>query len=278
MNAITAFLNSLRADLLDRRMLPVLVAVVAVLLAAIGYAAFGSDGAVQAPLIATVPAVAPTPASGTTGIAISQVSKGVTGSVSEVTSGASLQHSGPTRDPLAVPASAKPAVKKAAPASKVSGASKAVSAPVKAPAVTVPVSTPKPAAPTTPKAGHKVDLFFGVVPAGTTTAVAGLHPYGNLTKTTPLPSKSENLIELVAVSGSIKAARFKFIQPMIPVGVAKCIPSPTQCEAIDVKPGQFENLEYQPPGGGPAVVYQLQLFSITGGGASSASVSSHPRS
>ncbi len=108
---------------------------------------------------------------------------------------------------------------------------------------------------------HKVDLFFGIVPAGTTAAVTGLPPYGNLTKVTPLPSAKENLIELVAVSGTIKAARFKFIQPMIPTGVAKCIPSPTQCEAIDVKPGQFEDLEYAPPGwraGGPLPASALQ--------------------
>jgi hypothetical protein len=276
MNAITAFLNSLRADLLDRRMLPVLLAVVVVLLAAVGYAAFGSAAPVQAPLVATIPAARP--AIGTTGVAVSQVSKGATSPVSEVTSGGLLQHAGPTRDPLAVPASAKPAVKKAAPASKVSGSSSVTTTPSKAPAAIAPASTPKPAAPKTAKPVHKVDLFFGVVPAGTTAAVTGLRPYGNLVTVTPLPSASENLIELIAVSGTIKAARFKFMKPMIPTGVAKCIPSPTQCEAIDLKPGQFEDLEYAPPGGGPAVLYQLQLYSITEGGAFAASVAAPPRS
>ena len=268
MSAVTAFLSSLRADLLDRRMLPVLVAVIAVLVAAIGYAAFGSAGSVTTPAVPAVPAAVPATGSGATGIAISQVSKGSTGPVSEVTSGSALQHAGPTRDPLAAPA-VKPPAKKAAAATKVTGSSspKAVT-----PAVTVPV-TPKPAQPKKTKKAQKVDLFFGVVPAGTAAAVTGLPPYGNLTKVTPLPSAEENLIELVAVSGSIKAARFKFIQPMIPTGVAKCIPSPTQCEAIDLKPGQFEDLEYAPPNGGAAVLYQLQLFSISGGEASAASAS-----
>jgi hypothetical protein len=281
MNAVTALLKSLRADLLDRRMLPLVLAVVVVLIAAVGYAAFGSAGTVQAPLLATVPAAGP--ALGTTGPAVSQVAKGTTSPVSEVTSGALLQHAGPTRDPLAVPASVKAAAKKAAaknaaPAGKVSGSSGVKPTPSKAPAATVPASTPKPAAPKAQKAVHKVDLFFGIVPAGTTAAVTGLHPYGNLVTVTPLPSASENLIELVAVSGSIKAARFKFIKPMIPTGVAKCIPSPTQCESIDLKPGQFEDLEYAPAGGGPAVIYQLQLFSITTSGASAASVAVRPRS
>jgi hypothetical protein len=273
MSAVTAFLSSLRADLLDRRMLPVLLAVVAVLLAAIAYAAFGSAGSVATPPVPTIPAAVPATGSGTTGIAISQVSKGSTGPVSEVTSGAALQHAGPTRDPLAAPAVKQAAHKKTAAAIKVSGSS---SPKASTPARTVPV-IPKPAQPKRTKKVQKVDLFFGIVPAGTTTPLAGLQPYGDLTKVTPLPSATENLIELVAVSGSIKAARFKFIQPMIPTGAAKCIPSPTQCEAIDLKPGEFEALEYAPPGGGVTVLYQLQLFSITEGEASAASVSAARR-
>jgi hypothetical protein len=305
MSAITEFLQALRADLLDRRMLAVLSAGAVLLLAAIAYVVLGSESA-PTPVTPIAPATASSAASGTTGIAVSQVAKGSTGAVAEVTSGESLQHGGPTRDPLAAPAgdvagtsSNKTASVSGTSSPSSTGGSGAASAPAAtspattspskasptktspaktsptktspaktspaktSPTKTSPATEPRATTPQKAPSGHSVDVLFGLVPAGTTTLVEDLTPYGNLRTVTPFPSAAENLIELVAVSASADAARFRFIQPMIPSGVAKCIPSPTHCEAIDLKPGTFEQLEYAPPSGGPTLLYQLELVKIT---------------
>src|SRR6185312_7590892 len=56
-------------------------------------------------------------------------------------------------------------------------------------------------------------------------------------------------------------------------GSATCLPDASQCQAINLKPGQVEELEYVPPEGTP-VVYQLQVVSID---ASKASASAAQR-
>jgi hypothetical protein len=264
MSALTEFLDAVRADLFDRRMVPVPLVIAVLLLGSIGYVVLGGGETAATPVASITPAATPAAPTGTTGIAVSQVSAGSTGAVSEVTSGESLQHTGPTRDPLAAPPSKAP-TKSASGASAVSGSSAPSSTPGSGAATTP--ATPPATAPsaTTPKtkAAHNVNVLFGIVPAGTTTLATDLTPYANLHTVTPFPSSAENLIELVAVSASSHSARFRFIEPMIPTGVAKCIPSPTQCEAIDLKAGSYEQLEYAPPSGGPTVLYQLELASIT---------------
>jgi hypothetical protein len=195
--------------------------------------------------------------------------------VAEVTGGTELQHSGPSRDPLAAPPVPKSKAKAAAGSTGVTGSTgstgstgKSGSSTSRPAATTAPATTPKTPAPAPSKQQVSVSIAFGVVPAGTGALVSGLTPYLDLHSVTPLPSAKEALIKLAAVSLSGRKARFKFIQPMIPAGAARCMPSATQCETIELKAGQYEELEYAPPSGGSTVVYQLQLLSITSGASS----------
>jgi hypothetical protein len=54
-------------------------------------------------------------------------------------------------------------------------------------------------------------------------------------------------------------------------GEGACLPSPTQCEAIDLQSGKTEQLEYLSPTG-EVLSYELKVVSITSEKASSAAV------
>jgi hypothetical protein len=279
-SSLREYLDALKADLVDRRMLPVLLTLGVLLVAAVVYVVVGGGEKAQTPIFATAPTSSP---SGATGISITPVAKGTTGAVAEVTSGESLQHSGPTRDPLQAPPGSKrsstaaSAVKGSSAPGKTSGSSSpAATSPAAAPKTTTATTTSAtttatstsatavaPSAPATPASPYAVDVEFGEVPAGTTTAVAGLAAHLGLTRITAFPSAADDLVALTAISDRGKAARFVFVKPMIPTGVAKCIPSPSQCEAVDLKPGQVEELEYLPSGGGPAIFFQIHLLGIS---------------
>jgi hypothetical protein len=263
---MTDFLDSLKADLLDRRLLPILALVVAGLVAAVAYNVL--DGGSSGTPVASTGGPAVTPAV-TPGIAVSQPTT-ANQAVAETTSGVSDQRGGVTRNPF-TPLPAPPSATKAATTTTVagssspsssSGSSTKTSSPAPAPA------TPKASTPAKPKTVYQVSVLFGLAAPGTPTQSAQLTPYERLTRQQPLPAKSP-IVVFRGVTAGGKSAAFTLVGEAILHGNAKCLPNPSQCEVIDLKEGQTEELEFLPPNGA-AVTYRLQVVTITSSLASAA--------
>jgi len=279
---VTEMLKSVKADLLDRRLLPIVALVLVALLAAIGYAVLGG-GSSSAP---TASASGPAP-TGARGIAITEVQPSAGQAIAETTDGVKTQRRGSAHDPfaalaVAVKASAAATSKASASPSSSSSKSSGTSSSASNSETTSPSSssskpsaTPTPSTPSKPKTIYSVALEFGPVPAGAAPESALLKPYAAITKATPLPSRKERLIEFVGVTvthASVSAA-FAVDGEVILHGSAACLPSPTQCQVIDVKEGGDEQLEAI-TAAGTQVVYELRVVSIASTKASSASLRS----
>ncbi|MFI4985346.1 MAG: hypothetical protein ACHP93_00965 [Solirubrobacterales bacterium] len=270
---MTEFLGSLKADLLDRRMRPLLALVGVALLAALGYAALGGGSSSTSPTATTS---APPISAGASGIAISQAPSSSNQAIAETTSGSAQQHGGSSRNPFTpLPGAASKSASTAAASStsaaagsKTSGSGSSATgssesgSSSKSSTETSPAATPKPPAPAKPETVYHVAVLFGIVPAGTPPASAQLTPYLNLKRQAPLPSSKQPLVVFRGVTSGGKSATFTLVGEAILRGAAKCLPSASQCQAIELKTGQSEEFEYLPPTGA-AVTYELQLSSIT---------------
>jgi hypothetical protein len=258
------FLSSLKADLLDRRLLPLVVLVVAGLVAAVGYVALGGGGSSAAP----TSALATAPATASSGLAISQTSPEK--AVAETTGGASTQRGGAVHNPFTPLPEPKP---KAATTSKASATSTSSSSTKSSSGESKPATPATPAKPSTPATIYHVAVLFGVLPAGATPQTVQLTPYENLKLLAPLPSVKQPLIVFRGVTAGGKTAIFTLVSEAILHGNATCRPNATQCEAIDLQAGQAEQLEYLSATGQP-VTYELRIVSIVSSKASSAAVKS----
>jgi hypothetical protein len=262
------FLDSLKSDLLDRRLIPVLGLMALVIVAAIAYAVLGGGSSAPSASVASLP----TPVVRTPGIAVSQVKTADVTASAETTSGSTHQTGGASRNPFAP----LPGVKKAqaaaaaAPAaaggssssSGESGTSESSSTGGSTPA---PAEEKKASTPTKPKDEKTlfhVDALFGTAVPASSPQSAALTPYNELKLQQPLPSDSQPLVVFRGVLAGGKSATFTLVGEAILRGPAKCLPSASQCQAIDLQPGQTEELEYLPPGAS-AVTYELNVVSIT---------------
>jgi hypothetical protein len=275
------FLNSVKADLLDRRLLPVVAFVVVALVAALAYAGLSGGSSASSP---SGPSAASP--SGPAGLAATPKSA-VTNVVAETTSGTSAQRHGAVHDPFAaLPGSAKAATvavsaAKSTSTSSTTSTSTAGSKTGSSPPASgekAPTSTPKATTPTKPKAPatlYKVTIQFGPLPATPPPVAPVLPSYAGLSKTTPLPSAKEKLIEFlgVTVTRSGPSATFSLAGEVILHGAGSCLPSATQCRLIDLQAGKTEQLEYF-TAAGQLVSYELRVVSIASSKASSASVKS----
>jgi hypothetical protein len=259
---MTSFLNSLKDDLLDRRLLP-LVAVVAVgLLAAVGYVALGGGSSAATPSGPAATASAAPPA----GLSVSRITPEK--AVAETTAGVADQRKGAAHNPftpLPEPAEKKTTLKLAsangASPSSASGPTEPSSSSSAPGESSAPAPTPAPAGP--PKPTYHVAVLFGVAPAaGTPEPEKQLTPYENLKLLAPLPSAKQALVVFRGVTAGGKTATFTIVSEAILHGQAKCLPSEEQCQAIALQPGQAETLEYVSASGQP-VTYELQLVGIT---------------
>jgi hypothetical protein len=278
---MSAFLNSLKADLLDRRIAPLVGVGVLALLCAVGYVVLGGGSNGSTPSASSAPAVS----TATPGIVVTQPTS--TKAVAETTNGASQHHRGTARNPFApLPSVAKlEAAENAtpAPAASTTPSSSASSTPSTGSAPEsssphtsepAPASQPsKPSAPSKPRPTYHVALLFGVVPPETPAESAQLTPYEDIKLFTPLPSAKQPLIAYRGVTAKGKSATFTLVGEVILHGVAACLPSASQCQAIGLKAGQTEQIEYLPPSG-ETVTYELRIVSISAGSASSASAKS----
>jgi hypothetical protein len=138
---------------------------------------------------------------------------------------------------------------------------------------TKPSSPSKPSTPSKPTIVYRVSALFGVVPIPVPPTGAQLTPYESLKLLTTLPSAAQPLIVFRGVTPGGKAALFTVVGEAILHGSATCLPTATQCQVIELKPGQTEQLEYLPPSGA-MITYELRVVSIKSSKASSATASS----
>jgi len=270
---MSEFVHSLKADLLDRRLLPILALVGVALVAAVAYAVLGGGGST-----ATTPAATSTTpvAKGASGIAVSQAPTNPDQAVAEITSGASHQRGGASRNPFtplpgtkATTSSTSASAKSTAPTTSGSGSSSQGQG---SGGTTPAPAKPSPAKPK-PTIVYHVAVLFGVAPTGTPPQSSQLTPYENLKLLTPLPSSTQSLLVFRGVVAGGKSATFTLVGEAILHGDGDCLPSASQCQAIDLKPGQAEQLEYL-PASGPATVYELRVVSISSSNASAAKAAS----
>jgi hypothetical protein len=270
---MNAFLSSVKADLLDVRLRLALLILAIALVAAVVYAVLGGGGSSATVTSSTAPI-----SSGAQGIAVSQAPANLAKPVAETTNGSSQQRGGASRDPftplpaVGVTGASAKASSGSASGSSASGSSK-TSAQTGSPSQGAGVTTPlKPSAPAKPKAPavvYKVAVLFGVAPPGTPAESLQLTPYENLARLTPLPSAKLPLLVFRGVTTGGKSATFTVVGEVILHGGGTCLPSASQCQAIDLRPGQTEEVEYL-PAGGVATTYQLQVVSISSSKASAA--------
>jgi hypothetical protein len=278
---MTDFLNAVKADLLDRRMLPLLVLVGVALAGALGYAVLGGGSSASTPITATSRPVH------VTGITVSQAPANPNEAAAETTNGAPVQRRGLAHDPFSLLPAQRVALA-AATSSKTSASSTTTTtaggtttsktsaksesgSSTPSTRTSTPTTPSKPSAPTKPKAVYDVAVRFGVLPAGTAPRSALLTPYANLKLLTPLPSVKQPLVIFRGVTAGGKSAAFTLVGEVIIHGNATCLPSATQCALILLKSGQTEQLEYLSPEG-QLVTYELRVASIAQAKASAASL------
>jgi hypothetical protein len=278
---MTDLLTSIKDDLLDRRLLPLVALVCVGLLGALAYIVIGgsssSDNASGGPV----------PVPPKTGLSVSQAQTSSGQALAETATGTAGQRQGAAHNPFtALPGTAKAkvaTVTKSTPANGSSGSSggstggKSAATPSTGSASggsggssgNTPPPSPKPSAPAKPKTLYKVAVEFGPLPE----PGAQLQAYVGLSKPTPLPNAKTKLIEFLGVTASGKSASFSLAGEAILHGQAACLPSSTQCSVLDLKEGNSEQLEFVSPAG-QVVVYELKVVGITSGKASTAAVAS----
>jgi hypothetical protein len=264
-------LQSLKSDLLDRRMLPILLALGVLLAGAVAYVvlAGGSSGA-GTPSAAVSPNRAPVAAGPS--LAVTQAPENPHAAVAETTDGARYRHKPGTRDPFTPlpspkaksettsasnsssvsspsPGSTSPSVEKSSPGSTSTGG-----------AETTPSTPVKPAPKKKPRTVYLVTVQFGLLPS-TTSELSQLTPYADLKRLQPLPSKDDERLIFAGARGNGKGAVFELSREAILKGQATCIPNASQCEAIDLEVGQSEELTYLEPDS-QSVPYELKVVSI----------------
>jgi hypothetical protein len=124
-----------------------------------------------------------------------------------------------------------------------------------------------------------VAALFGAIPAppapGTAPTPPVLKSYDNMTVDEPLPDKQNpQLVFLGVVLPAANSAIFALTGEAILHGSAKCLPSVTQCQAIELKPGQSETLETFDASNNP-VTYELQLASIKSSRSAASAAKAH---
>ena len=101
-----------------------------------------------------------------------------------------------------------------------------------------------------PKTVYDVAIEFGVLPPGITPrngAAHRLQEAASCRRRCPRPKQP--LIVFRGVTAKGKSATFTLVGEAILPGTGACLPSPTQCQAVDLKPGETEQLNYLPPDG-----------------------------
>lgn len=273
------FLQSMKSDLLSRRLLPFVALLCVALIAAVAYAVAGGAGSSASTPVASAPSP---PTSGARALPVAVAPANPNQAVSETPGGVRYQSQGPTRDPF-IPLPSPPAAKQASTSASSSSAGKpsgssstgsssggtgSSSGGSGAGAQKTPQPAPK--KPAKPQFPYDVSVLFG--PASTTLGQpTTLAPYENLKLQQPLPSKQDIRISFERVTATGNGAVFKLVVAPILHGSGICLPSTSECQTIDLETGHSEELEYV-EASGEVVVYELKVVSIAKKGASAARV------
>jgi hypothetical protein len=104
-------------------------------------------------------------------------------------------------------------------------------------------------------------VLFGKAAPGTPAAEANLTPYEDLKLNQLIPSKKQPIVAFRGVLSDGQSAAFTLVGEVIPRGLGACKPSPIDCQTLDLKVGQTEELETV-AANGQTVNYELQIASI----------------
>jgi hypothetical protein len=259
---VSGLLQSLRSDLLDRRVLPIIIALGLALAGAVAYAVL--SGAGSAKPVAAASTVTPPAAQGAA-LAVAQAPANPHAAVSETTEGGRYRHREGSHNPFAqFPAPKTPTTSTAAQSASPASSPESKSTPAS--------SSPSPSGgvgttPSTPAPVHKrktvrhvletVSVLFGPAPT-TPGQLSQLTPYATVKQAEPLPSASNPVVVFKSLGSDNKSAVFTFVREVIPKGPATCQPSTSQCESILLPLGDAEELSILEPTG-QTVVYELVL-------------------
>lgn len=246
------FLKNVLSDLIEKRLWPVAIALVAALVAVPIVLGGNSESSTGASATADV--------STTNGLANHRdVARAEVVSLEEQAAG-KVQRTGSLKNPFVQHHQPKPASTVAAAVSTTTkiadalgGSSKTGGTGDKS-VTTKPVTKPttkKPA--TTSDDTYRVKLTFGETGAEKT--------YDNVARLTPLPSSDSPFFVYLGLSEDRKSAVFLVDADAVPNGDGTCKPSPTECEQVELQAGDVEFFDLQ-SGTAGVVQYQLTLESI----------------
>ncbi|HEY6758876.1 MAG TPA: hypothetical protein VI318_05275 [Baekduia sp.] len=268
-----SFLRNVLHDLVEKRLWPVAVALVAALVAVPIVLGGQSDAGTVASTVADAPATTANGLADHRDAARAQVV-----SLEEQAAG-KVSRPGDVRDPFVQhhqprlsDAELKAAVKSTAAAlsdafggsSSGSSSSSSSSSSSGTPSAPTGGAPSRPSTPTTPAPTdttkkppstdtYRVDVKFGE--SGAEKA------YNNVARLTPLPSSDNPFFVFLGVGEDKKTATFLINGDVVPTGDGKCTPSKDECQQITLKPGDLEFFDMQ-SGTAGVVQYQLELERI----------------
>ncbi len=252
-----SFLKNVLHDLVEKRLWPVAIALVAALVA-VPIVLGGSSSSSETPATDVAAVTAPNGLANHRDVAREQVV-----SLEEQAAG-KVQRSGKVRDPFVQHHQPKPiklAVVKTTTATPPAGSQGGSSPATGGTGDTTPSTTPAaPTTPTDPKKpestsvdAYRVKLSFGEVGAQKS--------YDNVARLTPLPSSDNPFFVYLGLADDQKSAIFLINADAVPNGDGSCKPSHDDCQQIVLRAGDTEFFDLQ-SGTAGVVQYQLDLKSI----------------
>lgn len=245
---MTEMLESIKSDLMSRRMLPLLVCVAVALVGAAAYALSASSSGGASP--SRVPSVSPPPAVSTLSIGVASVNAHA--AVAETPGGKQYQSQGSTRNPFA-PLTPPPASKSgttgpsgASSGSTSTGSSPSGSGTSGSSTGSNPGASTPPPTPPLPKAkpihvGLTSTQSYSIA-LSLTTAAGGLNAIDSLKRLSVLPSEQQPLLVYLGVLKGGRDALFVVQPGTVVSGPGVCLPGPTDCEILSLAQEQIESL------------------------------------
>lgn len=235
-----SFFQNLWADLVDKRLLPVIAVLIAGLIAVPVVLGRAKD--------ADTPPPAPELASANDVTSPGKVTLDPNGPAPEFT-----PRSGKRRDPFGrAKVKVKKAVSVAAGAGAASGGKTGGSpSPASSGGGVTPSKAPKPVT-----AKRRVSVQFGQAGA--------LKTYANVQKFTPLPSESNPLLIFNGISKDGKSATFQISSDATPSGQGICDPDPENCQTLSLRAGEITYFDV-PSGTGGITQYELKVLVVQPG-------------
>jgi hypothetical protein len=276
---MTEMLDSIKTDLLSRRMLPLLVGVAVALVAAAAYAlsaGSSSGGANPSP----VPSPSLPPVASTLHVAVASTNPHA--ALAETPGGKQYQSRGSTRNPFA-PLASPPPAKSGTTGS--SGSSPGSSSPGSSSggsgsSGSAGGSTPAPPTPTLPKpkpvhVGLTSTQSYAVA-LSLTTSGGGLNTVDSLERLSVLPSDQQPLLVYLGVLKGGRDALFVVQPGTVVSGPGTCTPGPTDCEILSLAQEQIESLAVS-TGNATSNVALFAVNAITADGHASVAAAHHAR-